>query len=392
MTSWLTHIITRQLSSEHSPKRELALARRKVALAVTVGSSSSKPPLRLNFNRWTFGLVIIVGLAVIGLASITVYNWLDGQAGRRRGDNISFQNSSGTREQEQEKLIKLGEDRLLELQRENTARKKDVDDLEKRLAELAGNIKSLQQLAKEIEQRMGGGGSGNPPTTPSGSTQGGIGGANPARFGPTLDPNAGRSYTTQFSQVVSDLDSLNKTILQGRQNISALDVQVQSYMSTFSQQKKQLDTEMSRLGPGATADGNNPPTTLPVNGPITSPFGIRWSPFVAGVRQMHYGVDIGVWEGTPVAATKAGIVTYTGYDPGYGNRVEISHPGGWLTLYAHNNRILVKVGQTVNKGDIISLSGNTGASTGPHVHYELHDKGVPIDPLKLLSVPVIYQT
>ncbi len=374
------------------------MAKRKAAFAITISTSTEKPPLRINLNRWVAGLAILMTLAVVGLASITVYTLLDGQSGRRRGDNMSFQNSSSTREQEQEKLIKLGEDRLVELQRENTARKKDVDDLEKRVGELSSNIKTLQQLAKEIEQRLSTGSNGNggppgSPVTPSGNApqpnrSGGIGGSFPVAG---LDKNLGNNYTTQFSKVMSDLDSLNRTILDGRQNISALDVQVESYLKTFNQQKTWLDSETGRLNQLAGADGNNPPRVLPGNCIITSPFGMRWSPFVAGVRQMHYGMDIGCFEGTPVAATKSGIVTYVGYDSGYGNRVEISHAGGWLTLYAHNNRVLVKVGQSVQKGDIISLSGNTGASTGPHIHYELHQNGIPIDPAKLLTVPPVYQ-
>jgi murein DD-endopeptidase MepM/ murein hydrolase activator NlpD len=369
------------------------VAKRRAALAITVASSNAKPPLRINLSRWILGLFILLALVIVGLASVTVYTLLDAQGVGRRGDNLSFQNSSSTREQEQEKLIKLGQDRLVELQNENAARKKDVDDLQKRVVELSNNIKSLQQLAKEIQQRLGNGGSngGGDQTTPSGSVNsGGTGGAAP--FNPTLDPKMGQDYTTQFSKVSLELDSLNKTILQGRQDMSALDVQVQSYLETFNQEQNPLNVEAGRLSQLAGTDGNKPPNTLPGKCIITSPFGMRWSPFVAGVRQMHYGVDIGCFEGTPVAVTKAGIVTYVGYDPGYGNRVEVTHAGGWLTLYAHNNRVLVKVGQVVQKGDIIALSGNTGASTGPHIHYELHDKGVPIDPVPLLAVPPVYQT
>jgi murein DD-endopeptidase MepM/ murein hydrolase activator NlpD len=119
---------------------------------------------------------------------------------------------------------------------------------------------------------------------------------------------------------------------------------------------------------------------------MTSKYGWRDNPFMPGTQQFHYGIDLGCYEGTPVLATKDGVVTHADYDAGYGNRVDISHAGGWLSIYGHNNRILVKVGQVVHKGDIIALSGNTGASTGPHVHYELHKDGTPIDPNTVLAV------
>ena len=362
------------------------MAKKSTALAVNVVSSYEKPPIRLNFNRWTFGLVIIVLLALIGLASVTVYNLLDSQPRRGVGDNLSYRGSGTLREQEQEKLIKQGEDRLVELQKENAARKKDVDDLEARVSELSNSLKSLQQLAKEVESKLPGG---NTPTTPTGSGQTNnairMGGGNTAYR--NFDAAQGRAYTTQYAKVAGELNDLNNSIKDGRLNISTLDIQVESYRATLLQQKNILDNDPRLLDAG----GNNPPNGLPANCVLTSPFGWRWSPFVAGVKQFHYGIDIGCFEGTQVAVTKAGVVTYTGYDGGYGNRVEVTHAGGWLTLYGHNNRILVKVGQAVQKGDIIALSGNTGASTGPHIHYELHQNGTAIDPAKYLAVPPVFQ-
>ncbi|HEX2916740.1 MAG TPA: peptidoglycan DD-metalloendopeptidase family protein [Chloroflexia bacterium] len=368
------------------------MAKKKAVLAITLASANDKPPVRISLNRWVLALCVLVTVAVVGLASVTVYNLLDGTNGGSRGDNLSFRNSASTREQEQEKLIQLGEQRLQELQQENSARKKDVDDLEQRVNELSSSIKSLQQLAKEIEQRLPGGFTApNGQPTPSGSgqsNQSGVGGGIPTDMG--FDPNQGRSYATQYEKVVNELDNVNRSIKNGILNISTLDIQVQSYREALIAQKNTLDTQSNNLALAGVA-GGNAPNSLPVNCIVTSPFGMRWSPFVAGVRQMHYGLDLGCYEGTPVAVTKDGVVTYVGYDSGYGNRVEVTHAGGWLTLYGHNNRVIVKVGQTVKKGDIIALSGNTGASTGPHVHYEVHQNGVPVDPAKLLAVPPVYQ-
>lgn len=362
------------------------MARQKSVLAVTVGGGSlDRPAMQIRLNRFTFALCLILLVGLVGLSSMTIYTLLDGQAVRPRPGDSTIR-SSTIREQEQEKLIKLGEERLLELQKENAARKKDMDDLEGKVVELSNSIKTLQQLAKDIEQRLPGGVPAPAPTTGTGlgkPNSGGTGGAG----GGALDIRQSSTYTTQFNRVMADLGTINKSISNNRLSISTLDVQVQSYKATLTQQKNLLDTDQGKLLALAKADGANPPRTLPVDCAISSPFGMRWSPFVAGVRQMHYGVDIACYEGTPVPATKAGIVTYVGYDSGYGNRVEITHAGGWLTLYGHNNRILVKVGQAVQKGDIIALSGNTGASTGPHIHYELHQNGIAIDPVPLLAVP-----
>lgn len=375
------------------------MAKKKPVLAITLVTSPQKPPLRININRWVFGLCLLVTVAVVGLASITIYTLLDSQASRSRGDNLSLLNSSSTREQEQAKLIQLGQDRLAQLQRDNDARQKDVADLETRVGELSGNIKNLQQLAREIEQKLPGGSASSQSSatpTPTGSGKsGGLGGGNTA---PKVDAAQMQSYTAQYKQVLNDLENINQRLTNGKLTLATQDIQVETFQQSFNQQKNGLDVQLGPTisqtspltaitpAPGLSADGNGPPTGLPVNCVMTSPYGWRNSPFVAGTKQFHYGIDLGCFEGTPVAATKDGVVTYAGYDSGYGNRVDITHQGGWLSLYGHNNRILVKVGQVVRKGDIIALSGNTGASTGPHVHYELHQNGTPLDPNTVLAV------
>ncbi len=367
---------------------------RKKELAIALVTSREKSPVTLVLNRWTLFASGLVLLILLGLAAVTVYNMLDSQGAR--GSNLSsIKSSSTTREQEQEKLIKLGEDRLVELQRENSARKKDVDDLEQRVAELSNSLKTLQQLAKDIEQRIPSGSApqGQAPvqSTPGGGlSQPGLGGlegtaSNPAPL--SVDYNQSRTYSAQVSKATSEITNLNKIIANGRLNIATLDIQVESYRATLTQQKNLAQSDLTRLSQLAGADGISAPRNLPANCAITSPFGMRQSPFVAGRIEMHYGIDIGCYEGTPVPVTKAGIVTYTGYDAGYGHRVEVTHAGGWRTVYAHNNRILVRVGQSVQKGDILSLSGNTGASTGPHIHYEVHYNGVPVDPARYLAGP-----
>ncbi len=107
----------------------------------------------------------------------------------------------------------------------------------------------------------------------------------------------------------------------------------------------------------------------PARGVLTSGFGWRWG-------RMHKGIDIAAPIGTPVVAAAGGVVVTAGWNSGgYGNLVEIQHPDGSLTLYAHNNRILVRPGQQVEQGQQIAEMGSTGFSTGPHLHFEIHPPG-----------------
>ncbi len=126
------------------------------------------------------------------------------------------------------------------------------------------------------------------------------------------------------------------------------------------------------------------PSVWPVRGWVTSPFGKRISPFT-GIPAFHEGLDIAAQTGTPVAATADGFVLKAGFSPGYGNMVEISHGYGIKTVFGHNSRLNVKVGQKVKRGDIISYVGDTGSSTGPHLHYEVRLNGLPVNPQKYLN-------
>jgi len=128
------------------------------------------------------------------------------------------------------------------------------------------------------------------------------------------------------------------------------------------------------------------PRGWPVVGPITSPFGQRDAPFGGGGRQFHTGIDISVPSGTPVKATADGVISFAGWDAGSGNLVVIEHGAGYSTFYAHNSSIAVKVAQQIKRGDVVSYSGSTGNSTGPHVHYEVWQQGRAVNPKGFLEV------
>ena len=125
------------------------------------------------------------------------------------------------------------------------------------------------------------------------------------------------------------------------------------------------------------------PGGWPVKGWLTSSFGMRRDPF-NGRRKMHEGLDIAARTGTSVTATADGIVSSVKTEPGYGKVVILDHGYGYRTIYGHNSRYYVKVGQRVRRGERIAAVGNTGRSTGSHVHYEIRLNGVPVNPRKYL--------
>ncbi|WP_305046248.1 M23 family metallopeptidase [Geoalkalibacter sp.] len=125
------------------------------------------------------------------------------------------------------------------------------------------------------------------------------------------------------------------------------------------------------------------PLGWPTRGWVTSSFGMRNSPF-SGRRKLHEGLDIAARTGAPVFATADGIVSRSETAPGYGKLVVVDHGYGYRTFYAHNSRNLVRVGERVRRGQKIAEVGNTGSSTGSHVHYEVRLNNVPLNPRKFL--------
>ena len=128
------------------------------------------------------------------------------------------------------------------------------------------------------------------------------------------------------------------------------------------------------------------PTTLPVvSGYYSSNYGYRIDP-ITGRSSFHTGVDLIAPPGTPVVAAAGGVVSKVAYVPEYGNIVEVDHDNGLTTRYAHLLRSQVKTGDVVMKGQSIALVGSTGRSTGPHLHFEVREKGIPLNPNKFLSL------
>ncbi len=124
----------------------------------------------------------------------------------------------------------------------------------------------------------------------------------------------------------------------------------------------------------------------PLSGRITSPFGYRCDPFT-NTAALHRGVDIAAEEGTQVAATASGTVIASAYDSIGGNYIKIDHGDGRVSYYGHLKTRLVSKGDSIHQGDIIALSGNTGNTTGPHLHFQLYYQEKPVDPLIYVEIP-----
>ncbi|MGD2083796.1 MAG: M23 family metallopeptidase [Chromatiales bacterium] len=182
----------------------------------------------------------------------------------------------------------------------------------------------------------------------------------PARGG--LDAGGG-AQSTGAAELLGEIEDLSRLMADRERKLGLL---------------KELLMSWS-LSEEVRPDGN------PVDkGWLSSGFGMRKDPFT-GKKAFHEGLDFAAKRGTDVIAVAAGIVTWAGERGGYGELVEIDHGDGYVTRYGHNERVLVKPGDTVSKGQAIAHIGSSGRSTGPHVHFELLRHGKQVDPSKYLA-------
>jgi len=167
--------------------------------------------------------------------------------------------------------------------------------------------------------------------------------------------------------------------------------QVQDQKADFQSELNALQVESGAVGEflrqiqaGQTLAPRRKHTfKAPVGAPISSGFGIRVHPILGDVR-MHTGIDYAAGTGAPIKAAGPGIVVWAGPRGGYGNAVIIDHRNGLATLYGHQSRVNVTVGQKVSAGQVVGFVGQTGLATGPHLHFEVRELGAPVDPLLYL--------
>jgi len=188
-----------------------------------------------------------------------------------------------------------------------------------------------------------------------------------------------------------EFDFSTQPALGGPKEDSAVEsMPVPEFIQTLEALDRQVDDRTQQLGllESMLMSRSLREETLPAGRPIkrgwiSSYFGMRTDPFT-GRREHHKGVDLAGKAGSEVIAVAAGVVTWAGSRYGYGNLVEINHGNGYSTRYGHNESVLVSVGDTVRKGQALSLMGSTGRSTGPHVHFEVRFKGKTVDPKKYI--------
>ncbi len=244
----------------------------------------------------------------------------------------------------------------LELARDISGHQEIIASQRKQIQEFAGEINSLksQLLAlSEFEKQIRMIANLDHPEARRGLF--GIGGSAPQDLDPKID------LREKHNSLMREMHEQTGQLEQ------AGDVQQKNFQSLM----KELDAQKNIL--------KCTPAIRPADGIFTSVFGERESPFT-GMPEFHSGLDIAAPAGTPVIAPADGKVIFADTKGSYGKMMEISHGFGIVTRYAHLDEFLKKEGDTVKRGEKIAIMGNTGRSTGPHLHYEVHLNSVPLDP------------
>jgi len=180
-------------------------------------------------------------------------------------------------------------------------------------------------------------------------------------------------------------DEGSEAITSDGQNLTELARQVERLSDRLADREDQLELLQGMIDRREVRQRMRPNGWPSTGGSwLSSDFGRRIDPF-SGKPAYHYGVDIANHEGEPVKAIAPGVVTWAGDRYGYGNLVEIDHGNGYRTRYGHNKEVKVEVGQRVSKNTVVGEVGNTGRSTGPHIHLEVLHNGKKIDPRKFLD-------
>ena len=247
--------------------------------------------------------------------------------------------------------IKAKVPQLAELQKENALQREQILYMARRIDQVTQAMNDLRKLDHKLKVMV------NLETGEGDEQFKGVGGSDPV----LIDPK--KSIAKVDRELVRamhrSLDNLNSDINSSKEDKAGL--------QEFLENQKMLLAST--------------PSIKPAKGWISSRFGYRKSPFT-GKKEFHKGLDISTRKGSPIVASADGTVSFTGRDRGFGRVVVIKHGYGLKTKYAHLKKSLVKKGQYVKRGETIALVGNSGRTTGSHLHYEVHLNGVPVNPLR----------
>jgi murein DD-endopeptidase MepM/ murein hydrolase activator NlpD len=230
---------------------------------------------------------------------------------------------------------------IVGLKRQVAEQRALIDTFHTRIAEVRSEVSGWRELHARIWEPFG------PELGPARKGQGVGGGTSTARS----------AFPGDRVGLAQELDLLTATVTEEGESLRA------------------LERLMRKAGRVLAAL----PSRWPVRGAVNSEFGRRASPW-GGAQEFHSGIDISADRGTPIKAPAPGTVVFAGTQTDYGKTVVLEHPNEIRTIYAHLGKIQVTVGQRVERGQVIGLTGNTGRSSGPHLHYEILVKGQPVNP------------
>jgi murein DD-endopeptidase MepM/ murein hydrolase activator NlpD len=243
--------------------------------------------------------------------------------------------------------------RLALLQKENAQQKQQLVTLAQKIDAVNDRVKELREFDNKLKTMV------NIEGSSDNSQFVGIGGSDPH----LLDPHSTSEKTHR------------KLIRLMHKSLDNLETEISVQKTEKTQLIRRLESEKSMLA--------STPSIWPLKGWVSSGFGYRESPFT-GEKEFHRGLDICNRKDSPIIAPADGVISSIQFDEGYGRILTINHGYGLTTRYAHLDKALVKKGQAVKRGQEIALEGNTGRSTGPHLHYEVLLNGVPVNPLRYI--------
>ncbi|TJY42179.1 peptidase M23 [Cohnella pontilimi] len=324
--------------------------RQKFTFMVIPDANSSRiVKFQLSAIVLTIALVTTAALTSAALIVLFVYNAHAGEVGRLKHE---LANASG----KYEKIISEKERHIGDLQTEVASLSDQAKSIQNKMADLSKLETQLKQIA-------------GLPSSNKSTVK-----AKPEDSGQTNDYAMDGAGGEELPVPQEAMDSL---VVETRSDFSSLDRLIQELTPRLLQTKEAVLKRQKEL--------SVTPTIWPtVSRRVTSLFGVRTDPFTHRARY-HAGIDISGDVGDPVYAAADGTVTDTGKQDARGNYVEISHGNGLRTRYMHLHKILTSPGTKVKKGDLIAELGNTGRSTGPHLHYEVSVDGGNVDPKPYLQ-------
>jgi len=245
----------------------------------------------------------------------------------------------------------LYDKRLKEFKANYSSVVSNIDKIQSRLKELDQQILDIEEKDKAVRTYAG------MPQVDKDIRKLGIGGVRLKK--PNVLDNLAPAVSKEISQLHLDIEKLSRQV----------NFELVSYEKIYDRVKGDID----RI--------RHIPSIRPVSGGfLNSSFGYRQDP-IDDIRRFHQGQDITVPTGTPIFSPADGVVKRAYYIGGFGNHIKLKHTSGYSTTYAHLSKIFVRHGQKIKRGDIIGETGNTGRSTAPHLHYEVHYRGTPKNPL-----------